>query len=74
MDDGSSPVRREIPDVLVYREGGLALFCPLSHRAVTWIEEHIPPDAQWLGTGLVVKRRYALDLAQGMKDAGLLLW
>ena len=72
MDDDSSPVRRE-PDVLLYREGGLTLFCPLSHRAVTWIEKHIPPGAKWLGTGLVVKRRYAADLAQVMKDAGLLL-
>jgi len=33
----------------------------------------VQPDAQWFGTTLVVEHRYAWGLAQGMKDAGLVL-
>ena len=63
----------EIPDVLVYSEGTLFLFCPLTARAKGWIDEHVQ-DGHWFGAALVVEHRYAVDLVQGMKDAGLLLW
>ena len=69
--NNSSPV---VPDVLVHNAGTLFLFCPFTHRAKAWIEQHVQSDAHWLGRALVVEHRYALGLAQGMKDAGLLLW
>ena len=64
----------EIPDVLVHNGGSVFLFCPLTARAKVWIDEHVQQDARWFGAALVVEHRYALGLAQGMKDAGLLLW
>ena len=64
----------EIPDVLVHNEGTLFLFCPLTARAKAWIDEHVDQEGHWFGAALIVEHRYALGLAQGMKDAGLLLW
>ena len=64
----------EIPDVLVHNEGTLFLFCPLTARAKAWVDEHVEKEAHWFGAALVVEHRYALGLAQGMKNAGLLLW
>jgi hypothetical protein len=64
----------EVLDLLVHKEGTLFLFCPLTARAKAWIYEHVAEDAHWFGAALVVEHRYALGLAQGMKDTGLLLW
>jgi len=61
------------PDVLVANAGTLFTFCPLTARAKEWIDEHVQSDAQWFGNALVVEHRYAWRLAQGMKDAGLVL-
>jgi len=70
----SSPqVVPNIPDVLVCNEGTVFLFCPLTSRGKEWIEEHVQPDALWCGNALVVDHRFAWRLAQGMKDAGLVL-
>jgi hypothetical protein len=48
------------------------VFCPLTAEAKEWINEHIH-DALWFGSALVVEHRYAWGLAQGMRDAGLVL-
>ena len=61
------------PDVLVHNEGTVFLFNPLTAKAKEWIEEHVQEDAQWFGTTLVVEHRYAWGLAEGMKDAELIL-
>lgn len=61
------------PDILVHNEGTLFLFCPLTIRAKDWIDGHVQPDAQWFGADLAVEHRYALGLAEGMKNAGLRL-
>ena len=61
------------PDILVADAGTLFTFCPLTPRAKAWISEHVQPDAQWFGNALVVERRYAWALAEGMKDDGLVL-
>jgi hypothetical protein len=61
------------PDVLVHDEGTLFLFSPLMSRAKEWIDNNVQDDAQWFSTTLVVERRYAWGLAQGMKDDGLVL-
>ena len=62
----------EYPDVLVRNEGTV-FFCPLTSRGKQWIEEHVQPDALWFGSALVVEHRCAWGLAQGLKDAGLVL-
>jgi len=69
----SSQVVSNTPDVLVCNEGTVFLFCPLTHRSKAWIDEFVQPDAQWFGNALVVEHRFAWGLAQGMKDAGLVL-
>jgi squalene cyclase len=68
-----SPKKRVTPDVLVHNEKTVFLFNPLTARAKEWIEEHVQADAQWFGTTLVVEHRFAWGLAEGMKDAGLVL-
>ena len=61
------------PNILVQNEGTVFLFCPLTSRGKAWIDEYVQPDALWFGNALVVEHRFAWGLAQGMKDAGLLL-
>lgn len=61
------------PDILIQNEGTLFLFCPLTTRAKNGIDGHVQSDAQWFGAALVVDHRYALGLAEGMKNAGLRL-
>ena len=68
----SSPER--IVDFIVQNEGSIFLFTPLSAKAAQWIGEHVQPDATWFGDALVVEHRYARDLAEGMKGAGLRAW
>jgi len=69
----SSQAVHSVPDFLVQNEGTLFLFCPLTARAKSWIDEHVQPDAMWFGRALVVEHRFAWGLALGMKDAGLVL-
>ena len=61
------------PDVLVRDAGTLFLFCPLTPKAKAFIAEYVQPDTQWFGNALVVEHRYALVLAEGMIDDGLVL-
>src|SRR5439155_18245490 len=69
----SSQVVPSTHDVLIRNEGTVFLFCPLTSRGKQWIEEHVQPGAQWFGSALVVEHRFAWGLAQGLKDAGLVL-
>ena len=64
---------RPTPDVLMQNAFTLILFCPLTFRAKAWVAENVQSDAQWFGNALVVEPRYAWGLAEGMKDAGLVL-
>jgi squalene cyclase len=72
-DSVKSPAKKSAPDVLVANAGTVFTFCPLTTRAKEWIEENVQDDAQWFGHALVVEHRYAWGLAQGLKDAGLVL-
>jgi len=60
------------PDVLVANEGTIFLFNPLTTKAQDWITENVQ-DAIWFGTTLVVEHRFALGLAAGMSQDGLVL-
>ena len=47
-------------DVLVYDEGTIWLFNPVSKDAKTWIKERVPAEPwQWLCNVLAVEHRYA---------------
>lgn len=60
-------------DVKVQNEGSIFLFHPLTKSADAWIEEHVAEGALYYGNALVVEHRYALDVAQGMLDDGLIV-
>jgi hypothetical protein len=51
---GSSPTRSEGPDFRSENHGSLFLLFPLTERAHSWIEEHLPENAQWFGNAVVV--------------------
>jgi len=59
------------PDLIIRNAGTLFLFCPLTSRASTWIDEHVQADPTWYGNALVVEHRYAWALPVGMTEAGL---
>jgi hypothetical protein len=62
------------PDVLVSNAFTTFVFTPLTTRAKEWVEANVHSEPwQWLGASLVVETRFACGLAQGMKDAGLVL-
>ena len=43
------------PDLIIRNAGTLFLFCPLTSRASTWIDEHVQADPTWYGNALVVE-------------------
>ena len=66
------PARPARPtDVQVVCHGSLWLVDPLTEAARAWITEHVPDDAQWWASRLVVEPRYVHDLVVGMRDDGL---
>ena len=64
-------VPRRQADFSVQNEGTIFLLIPHTDIANTWIEEHIPEDAQRFGGGIVVEPRYILDIVNGIKNDGL---
>jgi hypothetical protein len=59
------------PDFFVFNEGTIFLLTPLTDAACTWLDEHLPEDAQWFGNGVVVEHRYIADIVQGIFNDGL---
>ncbi len=67
--NGSSPPQH--PDLLVSGGGTLFLLFATSPTGESWIEEHIPDDAQWFAGGVAVEHRYILDIITGAVADGL---
>lgn len=65
---GTSPPR---PDLLVSGGGSLYLLFATSLRGETFIDEHIPTDAQWFAGGVAVEHRYIGDIVAGAISDGL---
>jgi len=59
------------PDFYVYDGGSIVLLCPRSELALDWVDEHLPPDAQRLGSNIAIERRYFGDIYTGIKTDGL---
>jgi len=68
---GNSPTRSDEPDFCCENHGSLFLLFPLTQHARSWIEEHLPEDAQWFGNAVVVEHRYIWTVLDGIQDAGL---
>jgi len=68
--------RKTTPDFSIEGEGRFCtvyLLRPLTPAAFDWIEEHIPEDAQRLGTAIAVEHRYIGPIAEGILADGLVL-
>jgi hypothetical protein len=55
------PDGRNVPDGPDFRcenHGSLFLLYPLTQSALSWIEKHLPPDAQTFGKAIVIELRY----------------
>ncbi len=64
---GSSPT----VDFICENHGSIFLLRPLSQSAQSWIEEHLPSDAQWFGNGVVVEHRFIWAILEGIQNDGL---
>jgi len=59
-------------DVHVYNQGTVIGFMPMSEAANEWFADNVQAENwQWLGGMLAVDHRYASDLIEGIKEAGL---
>ena len=65
---GTSPPH---PDLLVSGGGTLYLLFATSPHGETWINDHIPDDAQWFGGGVAVEHRHIVDIVAGAVADGL---
>jgi hypothetical protein len=49
------------------------LLTPYSKSACAWVAEHIPDDAMWLGSSIVVEHSYVRALVAQIKRDGLVV-
>jgi len=61
------------PDFNFAGHGSICLLHPLTPAASAWVKEHLPSDAQRLGNAVVIEPRYATDILDGIREAGLSL-
>ena len=59
-------------DITVQNEGTIFLFHLHSEAAVTWVDNNVP-EPLYFGRALAVEHRYALALAIGMLEDGLVV-
>jgi hypothetical protein len=67
---GSSPTENG-PDFRCENHGSIFLLFPLSQSAQSWVEEHLPTDAQWFGNAVVIEHRYVWAILEGIQNDGL---
>jgi len=60
-----------MPDFIVSGGGSVYLLHPKSDAAKAWVSEHIPADAQYLGSAVAVGHRYIGSIACGIQNDGL---
>jgi hypothetical protein len=65
---GSTPIGG---DFRCENHGSLFLLFPLTESARSWVDEHLPSDAQWFGNGVVVEHRYIWPILEGIQNDGL---
>ena len=51
--------------------GSIVILTPQTPEAHDWVAEHLPADAQWLGRGIAIERRYFADIYDGITADGL---
>ncbi len=67
-------VNTNIPDVQIVNHGSVVAFHLLSQNAKTFVDENVQAEGwQFMGDALCVDHRFAGDLAEGMRENGLVL-
>ncbi len=59
-------------DFTITDHGSIVILRPHSPAAHSWVEDHIPEDAQVWAGGIVVEPRYVLDIVDGIHADGLI--
>lgn len=68
----TSAVRAEVcADALVTRDGPFVLVRPETPAAHRWLRKHVAGESTWSDGQLVVEPRYAPELVEAMRGAGL---
>lgn len=70
VSSGTSPTGIG-PDFRCENHGSLFLLFPLTDSAQSWVEEHVPSDAQWFGNAVVVEHRFIWAILEGIQEDGL---
>ena len=65
------PTPKLIDDFQVQDHGSIMLLKPMTADAHDWVAAHIPSDAQFFGSAVVVEPRYMDAIVDGIQDAGL---
>ena len=66
--------KKNKPDLCVLNCGSVFMFEPVTKRAARWVDENVHLESwQWHGSAFCVDHRFAVDLALGMVDAGLVV-
>lgn len=58
-------------DFTVTGDGSLYILTPNTPAAEEWVDEHIPQDSMWFGTGVAVEHRYIGPIVEGIVADGL---
>jgi hypothetical protein len=73
---GSSPSKKAQPDFHLFSDvpnPTVYLLTPYSKSACAWVSVHIPDDAMWFGSSIVIEHRYAAALLAQIERDGLVV-
>ncbi len=73
---GNSPPRSDEPDFRLFSDvpnPSVYLLTPYSKSACAWVANHIPDDAMWFGSSIVIEHRYAAALVAQVERDGLVI-
>ncbi len=57
-------------DFMLQNSGSISVLTPLTQQAAKWIDDHIDPNAQSWGGGVVIEHRYVDDIVDGIERDG----
>jgi len=57
-------------DFMIQNSGSISVLTPLTQQAAQWIDDHIDPNAQSWGGGVVIEHRYVFDIVEAIESAG----
>lgn len=71
VSSGSSPTESSGPDFVVENHASFFLLKPLTPTAHSWIKQHLPENAQWFGSAVVIEHRYIWAILDSIQNDGL---